>query len=553
MARFELVADAVGGGPVAVLAGLRALRDERFDLGALVAAERFVLRAVHKAEHAGELVEEREGKAAQLLRRRLRGKRGVHVAGKVEQRGERIRRVEIVVHGFDELRAVRFQPLADRGLALRFAGRAVRQQEHEVAAAVVEPFEGGAALLDDLHAVVDGAAVVGGDHEIADRLIAVFLRHVAHGEEVAEALAHLAVVHVDVAVVHPVVREGHAVAALALGDLVLVVGEDEVLPAAVDVDRPAQIAARHGGALDVPSGAAFAPGGGPARLAGLGGLPQREVHRVLLQLAGGDARAGLQLLERLVGELAVFRIAARAEVDVAILGGVGVALLHKRFDDGEDLADVLGGERVHGGGAHVQPGGVHAVFVDVFARNREVVGAFLVRAADDLVVNVGEILHERDLHAAVFEIAAEHVEHADGAGVADVDEVVDRGAAGVNLRLARRDRHKLLFPARKGVVDFHVTLSPFSGAPQRRGRRGARFAAARRAAGCLPGAPRCGNVLSLRNISSSPSRRGKRLRRADPAPPAARPALYNRRRGGPARRPQGRPRGSGRGWRASAR
>ena len=57
---------------------------------------------------------------------------------------------------------------------------------------------------------------------------------------------------------HPVARE--LVAGRGrLGELVLVVREAQVEPATVDVERAAQIAARHRRALDVPAGATIAP------------------------------------------------------------------------------------------------------------------------------------------------------------------------------------------------------------------------------------------------------------------------------------------------------
>src|SRR5256885_8117113 len=64
-----------------------------------------------------------------------------------------------------------------------------------------------------------------------------FRSHVADGEEVAQRLGHLLVVHVDEAVVHPDLRERLAGRAFALGDLVFVVRELQVGAAAVDVDR----------------------------------------------------------------------------------------------------------------------------------------------------------------------------------------------------------------------------------------------------------------------------------------------------------------------------
>ena len=75
--------------------------------------------------------------------------------------------------------------------------------------------------------------------------------------EIAEGLGHLLALDLQEAVVHPVV--GHhrrAVGAAALRDLVLVVGEDEVDAAAVDVEHLAQRLLRHRRALDVPARAA---------------------------------------------------------------------------------------------------------------------------------------------------------------------------------------------------------------------------------------------------------------------------------------------------------
>ena len=51
---------------------------------------------------------------------------------------------------------------------------------------------------------------------------------------------------------------GRAVGAAALGNLVLVVREDEVEAAAVDVEDLAQVFRRHGRALDVPAGSPLA-------------------------------------------------------------------------------------------------------------------------------------------------------------------------------------------------------------------------------------------------------------------------------------------------------
>ena len=104
------------------------------------------------------------------------------------------------------------------------------------------------------------------------------------------------------------------------------VREHQVEPAAVDVERFAQILHAHGRALDVPAGPALAPRAVPRRLAGLGALPEGEVARVALAVADLDAGAGLQLLGIAVAELAVVGVLGDVEVDVAA-GGVGVALV----------------------------------------------------------------------------------------------------------------------------------------------------------------------------------------------------------------------------------
>src|SRR4029077_18886651 len=89
---------------------------------------------------------------------------------------------------------------------------------------------------------------------------------------------------------HPVVCPdlGELVAERArLRNLVFVVREDEVEPAAVDLERRAEDLLGHHGALDVPTRAAAPPRRLPRRVLRLRlvRLPQREVARVLLERA----------------------------------------------------------------------------------------------------------------------------------------------------------------------------------------------------------------------------------------------------------------------------
>ena len=95
--------------------------------------------------------------------------------------------------------------------------------------------------------------------------------------------------------VHPVAHERLAGRRLGLGRLALVVGEDQVGAAAVQVDGRAQLAHGQRRALDVPAGPAPAPQRVPRRLVGRRRLPQHEVERVaLVGVVGPTAPLGRQ-------------------------------------------------------------------------------------------------------------------------------------------------------------------------------------------------------------------------------------------------------------------
>ncbi len=60
--------------------------------------------------------------------------------------------------------------------------------------------------------------------------------------------------------------------------------------------------------------------------------------------------------------------------------------------------------------------------------------------ADDLVVHVGDVHYVADFVSALAKIAAQKIHGDEGAEVADVAVVVDRGPAGVHADLARHER-----------------------------------------------------------------------------------------------------------------
>ena len=227
---------------------------------------------------------------------------------------------------------------------------------------------GGLRLVQLLGAELERAAVVRRQEVREHHGGLVAVEHLAQQEDVADALGHLLAVAADHPVVHPDLGERQA-GGLALGDLVLVVREDEVAAAAVHVEPGAQVAQAHGRALDVPAGPAHAPRAVPGRLARLGGLPDGEVERVGLAGLGVDAHALLELVDALLAELAVLVEAAHAEVDAAV-GRVGVVGADELADEVDDLGDRLRGLGLDVGARDAEPVGVLDVGGGVLLRHR---------------------------------------------------------------------------------------------------------------------------------------------------------------------------------------
>src|SRR5215204_7190048 len=133
---------------------------------------------------------------------------------------------------------------------------------------------------------------------------------------------------------------------LALRDLILMVREDEIGAAAVDIDLPTEIGRAHRRAFDVPAGSPRPPRRLPARLARFGSFPEREVEWVLFPLVDLDARAGQQIIKIAVRQLAVTLERANSKVDVAVYR-VGMSLVDETLHHGDDGNDLF---------CHITPG-----------------------------------------------------------------------------------------------------------------------------------------------------------------------------------------------------
>ena len=79
------------------------------------------------------------------------------------------------------------------------------------------------------------------------------LEQLGHPGDVAGRFGHLAAVHLQVGAVKPGLDERLPRGGLALRDLVLVMGKDQVDAARMDVERRPEVGHAHGGAFDMPA------------------------------------------------------------------------------------------------------------------------------------------------------------------------------------------------------------------------------------------------------------------------------------------------------------
>src|SRR5262249_50308514 len=147
---------------------------------------------------------------------------------------------------------------------------------------------------------------------------------------VAGRLRHLFAGQLEQSVVHPDPGE-LASRRLRLRALVLVVRENEIQTAEVDLERWTEELLRHRGTLDVPARPPATPWRvPPGVLALLVRLPEREVAGILFPWVRFLL---LDLIGALSGEAAVLREAGDAKVDIAVRL-VGVAVSDQLFAQG---------------------------------------------------------------------------------------------------------------------------------------------------------------------------------------------------------------------------
>ena len=201
----------------------------------------------------------------------------------------------------------------------------------------------------------------------------------------------------------------------------------------------------------------------------LGGLPQREVQGVFLQLGRVDARAAFQVVHLAVRKLAVVSLLPDAVVDVPTRG-VGEPAIDEPLGDLDDARDLIGGPRIDRGGPRVQAPQAGQVLLAELVRQRLHRRAQRLGAVDELVVDVGEVRDVTHAVAAIVEVANERIKDDSRDCVADVAIGIGRDAAHVELHLVRW-RWQFDVLARKGIAkaDGHGVTSIGSAGSRVRG------------------------------------------------------------------------------------
>ena len=285
------------------------------------------------------------------------------------------------------------------------------------------------------------------DDSEANGASVVLLAEVAHKNEIAERFRHLLTIHANHGLVHPVPHEGLAGCGLGLGRFALVLGEDQIAAAAVEVDRGVEFTHGERRTLDVPARSSGSPQRFPRRLALGRGLPQHEVQWVplvgIIDVAASFSGVRQHRLAVVPRDLA--ESGKRADVEVhGAAGFVGVSSIEDHPDETSDVGDGGCGPGFAPAGEHlerqhvvVEPGGLGCCQI-------EIVHADLARLAEQIVIDIGHITNAASLVASVPKSTLKHVVADVRGGVPQMRGVIRRDPAGVDQhQRSRFERHDL--------------------------------------------------------------------------------------------------------------
>ncbi len=161
------------------------------------------------------------------------------------------------------------------------------------------------------------------------------------------------IVDIHKPVVHPILYKLFAGKGLGLGNLIFMVGKNQILAPSMDVKTLAKIALAHGGTLNVPAGSSRSPGAVPGGLSGFGRFPQGEIHGVAFVGIHGNAGPGNHVIGVAAGQLAIALKGGNGEKHITALHIIGFALANEVFNELDNITNVLGGLGLNGGSQHM--------------------------------------------------------------------------------------------------------------------------------------------------------------------------------------------------------
>ena len=164
------------------------------------------------------------------------------------------------------------------------------------------------------------------------------IQQIAHGKEVAQGLGHLLALDLQHLIMHPDLGKAVACAG-ALGDLILMMRELQIVAAPMNVKALAQQLMRHGRAFDVPARTPPPPRAVPARQIVIRRLPEHKIHWIPLVRSHFDTRTGDHVFDRPARQGTVIGVALYGEKHMA-LSGIGVPFGDQILTHGDHLANV---------------------------------------------------------------------------------------------------------------------------------------------------------------------------------------------------------------------
>ena len=124
------------------------------------------------------------------------------------------------------------------------------------------------------------------------------------------------------------------------------------------------------------------------------------------------------------------------------------------IDDAQHLRNKVRGARLYGRRQAAERNHVFLHRAGEFIGKRFARHVALGRAADDFVIDVGDVSHKGDFVARRFKPAADNVKRNERAAVTDMRVVIDRDAADVHFHLSGRQRFKSRLGAGKRGIEF---------------------------------------------------------------------------------------------------